>query len=76
MAALLCSLIVCCPALLSICSGAGGAGAYIEAVVYAPFAHSYHYEVGTGGTGGSGQSYGNNGEPGGGGFIIVEEFFQ
>jgi hypothetical protein len=64
------------PALLSICSGAGGAGGYIEAVVYSPFAHSYHYEVGQGGTGSAGYDYGYGGEPGGGGFIIVEEFFQ
>lgn len=51
------------------CGAGGGAGGYIEAIIQAPLAASYSYTVGSGGAG-------SNGNAGGSGVIIVEEYYQ
>lgn len=54
----------------------GGAGAYVEAILSAPFT-SFSYQVGAQGTGGaaSGVVGTNNGADGGAGIIVIEEHF-
>lgn len=51
----------------------GGAGGYIQAIIPNPSA-SYVYSVGNGGSGATGQVA--NGGNGGGGYLVVEEFYQ
>lgn len=57
-------------------SGSGGsAGAYVDAIIWAPDA-TYAYSVGTGGGGGSAGTGGNAGGAGSAGVIVVEEYYQ
>lgn len=53
----------------------GGAGMYVEAIIYNPSA-SYSFACGAGGGGGTAGTNGNAGTAGTAGLIIVEEFYQ
>ena len=55
--------------------GGGGAGGYIDAIIYNP-SSTYGYSVGSGGGGGPAGTTGNAGGAGGSGQIFIEEHFQ
>jgi hypothetical protein len=57
-------------------AGGGGAGAYVEAVLYKPLAKSYAFDVGAGGAGGGENTFNYPGGDGGNGFLVIEAFFQ
>jgi hypothetical protein len=58
------------------CGAGGGAGGYIEAIIFSPAA-SYTYSVGAGGSGGLAASSltGTNGGAGASGQIVIEEYY-
>ena len=63
-----------CSAIANTGSG-GGAGGYVDAIIYSP-SITYAYSIGSGGTGGAAGTSGTAGGAGGSGFIIVTEFYQ
>jgi hypothetical protein len=65
------------PSALGMCrADGGGAGAYVEAVLYKPLAKSYAWDVGAGGEGGDLEGGGVPGGAGGNGFLAIEAFFR
>jgi hypothetical protein len=53
----------------------GGAGGFVDAIIFSPSA-TYTYTVGSGGAGGSAGTNGNAGGAGAAGIIVVEEHYQ
>lgn len=53
----------------------GGAGGYVDAIIYSP-SSTYSFAVGAGGSAGSAGTDGNAGGAGGSGVILVEEYYQ
>lgn len=59
------------------CGGdGGGSGAYIVAIISPVPSSGVSFSVGSGGAGGAATGYGLAGLPGGGGIIIVEEYYD
>jgi hypothetical protein len=53
----------------------GGAGGYIDAIIYSPSA-TYSYAIGAAGTAGAAGTSGTDGGAGGSGYIIVTEYYS